>query len=91
MVKEANLVVRVVPPSSRTGKRNEGALNEVNKAINAGKPVIELFERGAKDTPNRPLQQKNYGKLVQIHLKDGESLHSGFQRGLAELKKKGAL
>jgi len=88
IIRDSDMVVRVVPPSSKTGKRNEGAQRELRKAINSSKPIIEIFERDARDSPNRPVQEKNYHKLVQIHLKSGEHLTSGFRRGIKELKRK---
>lgn len=88
MVQKTDVIIRIVPPSSITGTRNEGAQREIRKGINAGKPVIEVYERGARDTPNRSIQERNYNKLVKIHLKSGEHLKSGIKRGLEELKRK---
>ncbi len=89
MVKKADIVVRVVPPSSKTGeKRHEGGQSEVRKTINASKPLIEIFERDARDSPNRSKQEKNYSKRVQVHLKSGEHIEKGFKRGIEELDKK---
>ena len=89
MIKEADVITRIVPPESITGQRRSiGVLAEIRKAIHAGKPIIEIFERGARDSPKRPLIEKNYKKRVAIHLQLGEPLSKGFKRGLDELKKK---
>ena len=90
MVKKADIVVRVVPPSSKTGeKRHEGAQSEVRKTIKASKPFIEIFERGARDSPNRSKQEKNYSKRIPVHLKSGEHIEKGFKKGIEGLNKKG--
>ncbi len=90
MVKKADIVVRVVPPSSKTGeKRHEGAQSEVRKTIKASKDFIEIFERGARDSPNRSIQEKNYSKRIPVHLKSGEHIEKGFKKGIEELNKKG--
>jgi len=90
MVKKSDLGIRVVPATSKTGSpRNEGAQREVRKFINAGKPVIEIYERGAKDSPNRPIQEKNYKNRVPVRLQEGERLETGLKRGMKELEKKG--
>jgi len=92
MVKKADVITRIVPPTSLTGQeRRDGALSEIRKAIHAGKPIIEIFERGARDSPNRPLSEKNYENRVPIHLQPGEHLDQGFQKGLEKLKKKQVL
>jgi len=89
MVKKADIVVRVVPPSSKTGeKRHEGGQSEVRKTIKASKPFIEIFERDARDSPNRSKQEKNYSKRIPVHLKSGEHLEKGFKKGIEELNKK---
>lgn len=88
MVKEADIIARHVPAPSKTGqKRKEGAQREVKKAINAGKPVIELYDQGGKNSPNRPIREKNYSKRIPIRVKKGETLIKAFQRGCEELKK----
>ena len=90
MVKKADIVVRVVPPSSKTGeKRHEGAQSEVRKTIKASKDFIEIFERGARDSPNRSKQEKNYSKRIPVHLKSGEHIEKGFKTGIEELNRKG--
>jgi len=90
MVKKADIVVRVVPPSSKTGeKRHGGAQSEVRKTINASKDFIEIFERGARDSPNRSIQEKNYSKRIPVHLKSGEHIEKGFKKGIEGLIKKG--
>lgn len=89
MVKKSDVVVRIVPAPSKTGQpRHDGAQSEVLKAIRASKPVLEIFERGARDSPNKPLSQKNYGKKVEVHIKEGETLEKAFKTGIKELKKK---
>jgi len=90
MVKKADIVVRVVPPSSKTGeKRHEGGQSEVRKTIKASKPFIEIFERDARDSPNRSKQEKNYSKRIPVHLKSGELIEKGFKKGIEGLIKKG--
>lgn len=89
MVKKADIIVRIVASPTKTGrKRGEGAQREVRKAIYAGKPVIEIFEPGAKDKPNRPESEKNYKKRVPIHLKPFQPLESGLKEGIKQLEKK---
>lgn len=89
MVKKADVVARIVPSPSKTGsKRNIGALREVRKAIRAGKPVVEIYEKGGKTSSNRATYEKNYGKRVPVHLKPGEKLVTGFKKGMREIQKK---
>ena len=89
MVKKADIVVRVVPPSSKMGeKRHDGAQSEIRKTIKASKPFIEIFERGARDSPNRSKQEKNYSKRIPVHLKSREHLEKGFKKGIEKLDKK---
>ncbi len=89
MVKEADIIFRNVPAPSKTyKKRNKGALREVRKGIYRGKPVIENYESGARQSPNRLFYEKNYKKRVVVHQKPGERLMTGFLKGLKELKKK---
>lgn len=89
MVKKADVVVRIVPPPSKTGQpRHPGAEAEVRKAINASKPVLELYERGSRNSPGRNIREKNYRKREEVHLKEGETLDKAFNQGLKELKKK---
>lgn len=78
----AKAFIRLIPPSSKLGEsRHEGPLREINKAINAGKPVIEIFYQGARDSPNRPLRERNYKYRIPIHIKRGESLQKAIRRG----------
>ncbi|QEE16834.1 hypothetical protein DSAG12_02664 [Promethearchaeum syntrophicum] len=90
MVKDADVVVRIVPPSSKTGeKRHEGAKREIRKAIRQQKPIIEIFEKGARNSPNRNISEKNYKKKTEVHLKPKENLETGFKQGIKDLNKKG--
>ena len=92
MVNKSDVVVRIIPAPSKTGQpRHEGAKSEVLKAMRASKPVLEIYERGSRDSPNRPVSQKNYGKKVEVHIKEGETLEKAFKTGIKELKKKGLL
>jgi len=85
MVKISDVIVRLVSPSSKTGEsRHEGPVREVRKAIYSNKPVIEIFYQGAKDSPNRPPQEKNYKYRIPIYLKRGESLQKAIRRGWNE-------
>lgn len=82
MVKIADGLVRLIAPSSQTKEpRHEGPQREVRKAIKAKKPVIEIFYQGAHDSPNRPIQERNYKYRIPIHLKRGESLQKAIRRG----------
>lgn len=86
MVKGADIIVRLIHSPSKSGEpRHEGPHREIRKAINAGKPVIEIFYLGAKDTPNRPLNERNYKFRIPIYIKRGESLENALNRGLDEL------
>ena len=89
MVRKADVIARIVPPPSKTGQnRHGGAQSEIRKGIRSSKPIIELYERGARDSPTRPLSEKNYNKRVPVHLKTGETLDKGFKVGIEELKRK---
>jgi hypothetical protein len=89
MVRQVDTVARVIPPSSKTKqKRHEGAQREVRKAINQRKDVIEIYENGARDSPNRSLSEKNYKNRVAIHLKPRQKLETGLKKGMEDLKKK---
>ncbi|MFX1366909.1 MAG: hypothetical protein ACFFAH_11210 [Promethearchaeota archaeon] len=89
MVKKADVIARIIPSPSKTGQsRHDGAQSEIRKGIKASKPIIEIFERGARDSPNRPLSEKNYSKKVPIHLKSKETLDKGFHEGIEKLEKK---
>ena len=82
MANLAKIFVRLIAPSSKLGEsRHEGPLREINKGINAGKPIIEIFYQGARDSPNRPLREKNYKYRIPIHIKRGESLQKAIRRG----------
>lgn len=86
MVKRADVILRLVPPSSKIGEsRHEGARREVRKAIRAQKPIIEIFYQGAHDRPNRPIREKNYKNRVGVHIQKGESVEKALRRGLNEL------
>ncbi|MBA7578100.1 hypothetical protein ES708_19956 [subsurface metagenome] len=90
MVKDADIVLRIIPPSSKTGeKRHEGAKREIRKAIRQEKPIIEIFENGARNSPNRNITEKNYKRRAEIHLKPKENLETGLKRGIKDLNKKG--
>jgi hypothetical protein len=91
MVQEADLIVRLIPPATKAGGRNEGAIREINKGINANKPILEIYMSGARDSPNRGLREKNYNKKVEVHLKEKQVLLNGFREGLNEVSKKGFL
>ncbi len=92
MVQEADVIARIIQPPSKTGeKRHGGALSEVRKGINASKPVIEIYERGARESSTRSIIEKNYNKRVKINLKEGETIDKAFKTGIEKLRKKGLL
>ena len=89
MVQKADVVTRIIHSPSKTGqKRHNGALSEERKAIRSSKPIIEIYERGAHESPNRSITEKNYTKKIKINLKEGETLDKGFKSGVEKLKKK---
>ena len=92
MVQEADVIARIIQPPSKTGeKRHDGALSEVRKGIKASKPVIEIYERGARESSTRSIIEKNYNKRVKINLREGETIDKAFKTGIEKLKKKGLL
>lgn len=92
MVQKAKVIVRIIQSPSKTGeKRHDGALSEVRKGINASIPVIEIYERGARESSTRSIIEKNYKKRVKINLKEGETIDKAFKTGIEKLKKKGLL
>lgn len=92
MVDKSELVVRIITAPSKTGQeRHEGAEREVRKAIHANKPIVEIFENGAHESPDRSQYDLNYTKRVAIHLQPGQHLMTGVKLGIKELKKKGVL
>jgi len=92
MVQKADVIARIIQSPSKTGeKRHEGALSEVRKGINASKPVIEIYERGARESSTRSVIEKNYKKRVKINIKEGETIDKAFKTGIEKLKKKGLL
>jgi hypothetical protein len=92
MVVTSEVVVRIMTAPSKTGQeRHEGAEREVRKAIHANKPVIEIFENGAHESPDRSQYDLNYTKRVAIHLQPGQHLMTGVKLGIKELKRKGVL
>lgn len=89
MVKKSDVVVRIIPSPSKTGQsRHSGAEAEIRKAIRSSKPILEIYERGARDSPGRNLSEKNYSKREEIHLKEGETLDKAFNEGIKKLIKK---
>ena len=88
MVKKSDVVVRIVPASSKKGSRNDGAIREVRKAKAQGKPTIEIYEQGARKSPNQSSYDENYNKKVEVHLQYGQRLETGFKEGLKKLRKK---
>lgn len=88
MVKKSDIIVRLIHPTSKSGEqRHEGAQREYRKAMRLGKPIIEIYYMGAKTSPNRPIQEKNYKYRIPIYLKRGERLEKGIHRGLEEYKR----
>ena len=88
MVKMTDAVVRLIAPSSKTGEsRHEGPLREYRKSMRVRKPIIEIFYQGAHDSPNRPVQEKNYKYRIVIHKKRGEDLQKAIKRGWNEYLK----
>lgn len=88
MVKKADIIVRLIHPNLKSGeKKHEGVQREYRKAMSAGKPIIEIYNIGARTSPNRPIQEKDYKYRIPIHLKRGERLEKGINRGLEEYRK----
>ncbi|MEJ2251105.1 MAG: hypothetical protein P8Y70_13045, partial [Candidatus Lokiarchaeota archaeon] len=83
MVKKADIIVRLIHPTSITNeRRHEGAQREFRKAMKAGKPVIEIYYMGARTSPTRRIQETHYKNRIVIGLKRGERIEKGLQRGL---------
>ncbi len=92
MVQKADVIVRIIQPPSKTGeKRHDGALSEVRKGINASKPIIEIYERGARESSTRSIIEVNYKKRVKINLKEGKTIDKAFKTGIEKLRKKGLI
>jgi hypothetical protein len=91
MVQQSDVVVRFIQPSSKSDGRKLGAIREINKAINAGKPILEIYLSGAHDSPFRSLREKNYTNRVEVHLKEKQVLLKGFLEGMKILQEKGLL
>lgn len=88
MVKKADVLIRLIHPTSITGeKRHEGAKREFRKAMRAGKPVIEIYYMGARTSSTRRVQEIHYKNRIVIGLKRGEHLEKGIRRGLDYYKK----
>ncbi len=97
MVAKSDNVICPIPASSKEGHpRHEDAEREVNKAIRAGKPVVEIFENGARESPNRSDYALNYLKRAVIHLEPDQSRRKQGQtwrlirRGLRLLRRSAA-
>ncbi|MHA1328130.1 MAG: hypothetical protein ACTSVV_13860 [Promethearchaeota archaeon] len=83
MVDMADIIVWLIHPTSKAGEPlHEGSQREFRKAMRAGKPIIEIYYMGAKTSPSRSIQEKNYKYRIPIHLKRGERLEKGIRRGL---------
>ena len=88
MIQKADVLVRLIHPTSRTGERlHEGAKREFRKAMRAGKPVIEIYYMGARTSSARRVQETHYKNRIVIGLKRGERIEKGMQRGLNEYNK----
>ena len=55
--------------------------------MSAGKPIIEIYHIGARTSPDRPIQEKDYKYRIPIYLKRGERLEKGIKRGLEVYRK----
>ena len=83
IVKKADIIVRIFHPPSKSGEqRHESAQREYSKAMNAGKPIIEIYQVDARTSLDRPIQEKDYKYRIPIYLKRGERLEKGINRGL---------
>ncbi|MFX1498372.1 MAG: hypothetical protein ACFFBH_12665 [Promethearchaeota archaeon] len=88
MVQKADVLVRLIHPSSKTGeKRHEGAKREFRKAMRVGKPVIEIYYMDARTSSTRRVQETHYKNRIVVGLKKGERIEKGLKRGLEEYKK----
>ena len=83
MVKKADIGYKLVVPSSQTNEpRHDGSKREARKIIKAGKPFVEHFYQDAKDSPNRPLPEKNYKKREVIRNKKGQHIKKIIKQAL---------
>jgi len=74
MISKADLTIRLIHAPSHTGEnRHAGAVREILETIHQRKPVIQLFEPGARNSPYRTNRERKYGKKIDYHLKKGES------------------
>lgn len=88
MVEKADLIVRIIHPSTKTGPRHEGPQREERKAIYRVKPILRIYAGGARDSPNRPKSEKKYYKMIEIHLKPYQQIYKGFKKGYKKLRAK---
>ncbi len=89
MVKKVDVVTRIVPnPYKTKTPRNKGAVRELQEAMHQGKPVIELHEAGAKESPYKPKWEKNYPKREALYLKPYDRLVPAFNKALQRIKRK---
>jgi len=88
MVQKADVIVRLIHPTSKSGNSlHEGAKREFQKAMRAGKPVIEIYYEGVTKLLKHPFQENHYKYRILINLKKGENLEKGIQRGLEKFRK----
>lgn len=73
MVKEADAAYRLIAPTSQTKEsRHKSSLRGVKKIIKAGKPLVEHYFHDTRDSPNRTIPEKKYGKRETIRTKKGD-------------------
>jgi len=89
MVKESDVVVRIVPNPTKTGTpRNKGAVREIQEAQRQNKPIIELHESDATESKYKPKSEKTYHNRVAYFLKPYERLKTSFYKGIKRLRRK---
>lgn len=89
MVGRADMTIRLVHSPLKTGEdRHKGPVREILETMHQGKPVIQIFESGARNSPKRTFLERSYQRKLDIHLKEGESLPGAAYKGIAKVKRR---
>ncbi|MHA1251610.1 MAG: hypothetical protein ACTSRP_16585 [Candidatus Helarchaeota archaeon] len=90
MVKMADITIRIVHSPAKTGEnRHAGAVREILETIHHKKPIIQIFEPGARNSPFRTPRERNYQKKLDYYLEKGESILPAVYKGIKEMEKRG--
>ena len=88
MVNRADLTIRLVHSPSKTGEpRHQGAIRETLETMHQKKPVVQIFESGARDSPKRTYLERTYQHKLNKYLKPGESLPRTALESITEVKR----